>query len=102
MVRNKKDITDIIASNNAQIADFGAKSLGLFGSFVRDQATIESDIDLIVEFLPDQKNYDNFIKLVYFLEDVFDRKVELITKASLSKHLKPHVDKTVEYVSIGV
>jgi len=102
VVRNKKDITEIIADNRAQIAGFGAKSLGLFGSFVRDQATIESDIDLIVEFLPNQKNYDNFIRLAYFLEDVFDRRVELITRASLSKHIGPNVDKAVEYVSIDV
>jgi predicted nucleotidyltransferase len=63
---------------------------------------MESDIDLIVEFLPNQKKYDNFIGLAYFLEDVFKRKVELITRASLSKHIKPHVDNTIEYVSIAV
>ncbi len=102
MVQNKQDITEIIANNKAKIAGFGAKSLGLFGSFVRDQATPESDIDLVVEFLPDKKNYDNFINLAYFLEDIFERKVELVTKSSLSKYIKPHVDKSIEYVAISV
>lgn len=39
--------------------------------------------------------------LSFFLEDFFDRKVELITLESLSPYLGPYILKTVEYVSLA-
>lgn len=39
--------------------------------------------------------------LSFFLEDLFDRKVELITRESLSPHIGPHILKTVEYVPLA-
>ena len=62
----------------------------------------KSDIDLIVEFEKEKKTYNNFINLTYFLEDLFKRKVELITPESISKYIKPHILKTTEYVSISL
>ncbi len=39
--------------------------------------------------------------LAYFLENLFGRKVELVTRQSLSPYLGPHILKTVEYVPIA-
>lgn len=83
------------------IASFGTKSLGLFGSFVRDEANSDSDVDFVVEFLPGLKTYDNFINLAYYLEDILGRKVELLTPNSMSKYLEHHISKTIEYVPIS-
>ncbi len=69
-----------------------------FGSFVRNQATEKSDVDFIVEFKEGQKNYDNFINLVFFLEDLLRRKVELLKQQSISPFLEPEIMKEVEYV----
>ena len=102
MVNHKNDIKRLIYENQQVIAGYGAKSLGLFGSFVKDQANAKSDIDLLVEFKPGSKTYDNFINLAYYLEDLFDRKVELVTKSSLSRYIRPHIDKSIEYVSISL
>ena len=93
MVQTKSDIRDLIIQNKELIAGFGAKSLGLFGSFTRNDQNAKSDIDLIVEFAPGKKNYDNYINLAYFLEDLFGRKVELITPNGLSKYLKKQIIK---------
>ena len=102
MVQTKRDIKDLIIQNKALIAGFGAKSLGLFGSFTRNDQDSKSDVDLLVEFVPGKKNYDNYINLAYFLEDLFGRKVELITPNGLSKYLKKQIIDTTEYVSLGV
>lgn len=100
MVSSKDDINRVIADNQAQLKSLGAKSFGLFGSFARNEANEYSDIDMIVEFREGQKNYDNFIELAYLLENLMGRKVELVTTNSLSKYIKPHIEKEVIYVPI--
>jgi len=48
---NRGDVLEIIASHRAELgAKFGVKSLTLFGSVARDEATPHSDVDLLVEF----------------------------------------------------
>ena len=48
---NGKDVLQIIARHRAKLGSkFRVKSLALFGSVVRDQATPDSDVDFVVEF----------------------------------------------------
>lgn len=97
--QNKSDIFHILLLNKEKILNYGARRLGLFGSFVRGEQNESSDIDLLVEFIPDKKTYDNFINLVYFLEELFGKEVELVTSESLSPYLKPYIEREIEYVS---
>ena len=97
-VNSKQDIFDSIAGSHAVLRDYGVKSIGLFGSFVKNIPTENSDVDLLVDFLPDKKSFDNFMDLAYFLEDLFGRKVEIVTPQSLSKYIGPHILKEVENV----
>lgn len=98
MVSDKEDILSIIKDNQSDIESFGVRKLGLFGSFVRKAQKSESDIDLLVEFYPAQKNFDNFIHLSFFLETLLQHNVELVTSESLSPYIKPNIMKEVEYV----
>ena len=97
-VQNKVAIFETLASHQQQISKFGVRKLGLFGSFARGQQNKASDIDMLVEFTPGRKSYDNFIHLVFFLEDLLQHSVELVTPESLSPLLKPYIEKEVEYV----
>ncbi|MCX6233226.1 MAG: nucleotidyltransferase family protein [Bacteroidetes bacterium] len=81
--------------------EFGVKRIGLFGSYVRNEPTPDSDIDFIVEFNPGKKNYKNFIHLAYFLESILNKEVDLLTHGSLSPYLKPYIFKEIEYVSFS-
>ena len=54
-VNDKKQIINLIVQNKKFISQFGAERIGLFGSFVRNEQTKESDIDLLVEFKKDKK-----------------------------------------------
>lgn len=58
----------------------GAKRLGLFGFYVRNRQTDSSDIDLLIEFEKGKKTYEYFIELVYYLEGLLNRRVELVTQ----------------------
>jgi hypothetical protein len=97
---NKATIFASIQNKKGVIKNYGVKDLGLFGSFVRDEATEKSDIDLLVEFEVGKKTYNNFIGLAYFLEDLLGRRVELLTSQSISPYLKSNILKEVEYVAI--
>jgi len=88
-----------LSANKAQLSEFGVREIGLFGSYARNQATTKSDIDLLVDISKDKKTLRNYLTIVYFLEDLFSKKVELITKQSLSKHIGPHILDTIEYVA---
>lgn len=94
----KTSILSALQSHQSQIKAFGVKRLGLFGSFVREEQNAESDVDLLVEFEPERKTFDNFIHLSFFLQDLFQREVEVVTPESLSPYIGPHITREVEYV----
>ena len=75
--------------------------LGLFGSFVRGEQNSGSDIDLLVEFEIGEKNFDNFMQLSFFLEELLGRPVELVTLESLSPYIRPHIMREVEYITFS-
>lgn len=97
----KNEIFDIIRRSQSQIRALGVKRLGLFGSFVRGEQRIDSDVDLLVEFEEGQKTFDHFIQLSLLLEDLLGRRVELVTSDSLSPHIGPYILREVEYVSLA-
>lgn len=100
MNTTKEDILSTIEGNQDRIKTFGVKNLGLFGSFVRGEQNIESDIDLLVEFQQGQKTFDNFIRLSFFLEDILGQRVELVTTESLSPYIRPHIIREIKYATI--
>ncbi len=100
-VRTREEIFKTLEENRTQLRALGAKRLGLFGSFVRGQQRADSDVDMLVEFEPGQKTFDHFIGLVFLLEDLLGRSVELVTPEALSPHIGPYILKEVEYVSVA-
>lgn len=101
MVNDKQQIIKLIVENKQAFRDLGAKKIGLFGSFARGQQTRESDVDLLVDFLPKQKSYRNFLGAADLAEKLLDRKVEVLTPESLSPYLAPHIEKDIIYVQTG-
>lgn len=97
-VQTKAHVLTLLHDHQHQIKQFGVKRLGLFGSFVRHQQDTESDVDVLVEFEPERKTFDAFMQLAFFLEDLFERRVELVTPESLSPYIGPHILKEIEYV----
>ena len=97
MVQSKQDVLAILNKNLDRIRAFGVRRLGLFGSFVRNQQSAESDVDVLVEFDANQKTFDNFMDLSFFLEEKLERHVEIVTTEALSPHIGPHILAEVEY-----
>lgn len=101
VARTKQDVVERLSRNRSNVSALGVKKLGLFGSFVREDQEAESDVDLLVEFEPNKKTFDNFMELSFLLEDTLQRRVELITLDSLSPYIGPRILEEVEYVFIS-
>lgn len=76
---------------------YGVRKIGIFGSFARGEEKEGSDVDVLVEFEDNFENFDNYIELKYFLEDLFGRKVDLVTVEALRPQLKDDILKEVSY-----
>lgn len=97
----KHDIFQTIIDNKEIIKSFGVTEIGLFGSYVRDQQTKESDIDLLIDYDIKEINFKKFMSFCFMMDDLFkDIKVEVVTKNGLSPYIGPYILKEVNYVQI--
>lgn len=87
-----------IVASEPEIRALGVQQLALFGSVVRNAASSSSDVDLLVQFLPEAKTYSRFFALAELLEARLGRTVELVTFESLSLFLGPHILAEAENV----
>jgi predicted nucleotidyltransferase len=77
---------------------FKVKNIGIFGSFVRGEQTLKSDIDILVEFDKEGKTFRNYMELKYFLEDLLGLEVDLVMIGAIKDELKDTILKEVQYV----
>ena len=81
-----------------ELQNFGIVRIGLFGSYVREEQTEKSDIDILLEFEPEKENFDNYMTVYDILENLFrNEKVEIVTKNGLSPYIGPQILKEVIY-----
>jgi predicted nucleotidyltransferase len=95
----KDKILLTIQSNKAKLSALGVSRIGLFGSYVRNEQSPDSDIDILIDFVPGKENFDNYMALYDYLETLFkDEKVEVVTVNGLSPYIGPRILKEVSYV----
>ncbi len=81
-----KDIILLFLLNNKSLLreQFGVLRIGLFGSYARNQATNDSDIDLMVEF--SEPKFEYWAHLKTFIENELHSKTDIVR---LGNHLSP-------------
>lgn len=100
-VQSRQEVLTALQAETERLRGLGVRRLGLFGSFAREAATADSDVDLLVEFEAGQKTFDHFMELAFFLEDLLQRRVELLTPESLSPYIGPRILAAVQYVPVA-
>ena len=75
--------------------NFSVRSIGLFGSLVRNEADSKSDVDILVDFV--KPTFDHYMDLKFYLERLFGRPVDLVIADTVKPRLKPIIDKEVIY-----
>ena len=95
----KEFIFSTIRAHKAELNKLGIQNIGLFGSYVREEQSNESDIDILIDFAPDKENFDNYIAIYDYFEALFiNEKVEIVTKNGLSPYIGPKILEEVIYV----
>lgn len=95
----KDSILKTLKSNKQKLSKFGIRNVGLFGSYIRNEQSFESDIDLLIDFEPDKENFDNYMAVYDFFENLFqNEKIEVVTKNGLSPYIGSKILNEVLYV----
>lgn len=80
-----------LLASQRELRALGVQRLALFGSVLRDEARADSDVDLLVQFLPGTKTFDRFLAVLDLLEERLGRRVELVTTEALSPFIGPRI-----------
>lgn len=88
----RDNVLSLLAAHRDEIEGFGVKSLRLFGSVARGEASAGSDVDLLVSF-QEVPTFSGFMKLRIFLEDLLGAQVDLVTESGLRERVRPFIEK---------
>jgi predicted nucleotidyltransferase len=91
---NKQTALSILAEHREQLKGYSVKNLSLFGSTARDEASENSDVDILVEFDDNaQVGLFGFIELKQYLEGILKQPVDLGTIETLKDPIRKQVLK---------
>ena len=85
------DALRILEENHEQLERLGVEKIALYGSVARNEATAESDVDVLVELADEKLTLEGYMDLCFFLEDLFGRHVDVTTFRSLKPHWRDYV-----------
>ena len=79
---------------------YSVRRIGVFGSYARGEQKTTSNIDVLVEF--GKPTFDNFMDLAFYLEELFGRRVDLLTPEGVKgiriKEITKEIMESVVYV----
>ena len=88
----KENILNIIRQEKPFLARrYQVSNIGLFGSVSRGEEKSDSDVDILVDFTDETPSIFGLIELKHYLEDKFDRKVDLVHRPMIKKTLREQI-----------
>jgi predicted nucleotidyltransferase len=92
MPMRRDDILKTLRERRAEWERYDVDSLSVFGSFARDEAREGSDLDVLVEF-KHEPTFDSYMGLKFYLEDLFGRRVDVVTPDGLRSRMRTLVER---------
>ncbi len=92
----EKEILKTLAARGQELRNLGVHKLGLFGSYLHDTAKPDSDMDFLVAL--ERPSFDAYMDVKFFLEDLFQSRVDLVIEENLKASLRPYILSEVKYV----
>ncbi|MDE2665395.1 MAG: nucleotidyltransferase family protein [Acidobacteriota bacterium] len=94
----RDEVLKVLRAHKATLSQrFGVTDLVLFGSVARDQASEDSDIDILVRF-DGPATSKGYFGTQFYLEDLLGRSVDLVTHKALRAELRPYVEREAVHV----
>ena len=95
---NKDEVLDVLRTHMHSLEErFGVTRLALFGSFARDEATDQSDMDVLVQF-DSPATSRSYFGVQFYIEDLLGRPVDLVTDKALRPEMRPRVEREAVHV----
>jgi uncharacterized protein len=88
----RDDVVQKLAAHKETLAGMGVRSLSFFGSVARDEATAQSDVDILVDF-GGPTSFDTYMDLKFYLEELLGARVDLVTERGLKPRVRPYVQQ---------
>jgi hypothetical protein len=95
---NRSEILDVLRKYKLENAQkYGIETMGIFGSYARDAADEESDIDIFVEM--QKPDLYALVHIKEELEELFDKSVDIVRRREkMSPYLKKRIERDAQYV----
>ncbi|MXX93906.1 MAG: nucleotidyltransferase family protein [Chloroflexi bacterium] len=89
---SREDVLELLRRHKEVLRErFGVTEISLFGSFARDEATEDSDVDVVVEF-DETPSWHVFFGAQRYIENISGRSVDLVRSGNIRKELRPYVE----------
>jgi predicted nucleotidyltransferase len=102
--KNRNDIIATLRAHEPELRHRGVLHAALFGSVARNEATLASDIDIMVEIDPEaQISLVEYIGTTHYLADLFpvhvdvDVDVDVANRRTLKPHVRPEAERDAVY-----
>ena len=90
---NRDDVLNVLRVHKGILSErFGVTELALFGSFARDQASDDSDVDILVRF-DGPTTSRAYFGTQFYLEDLLGHSVDLVTDKALRAEMRPYIER---------
>ena len=96
--KNLRDISRVLKEHKTEVCrKYNVTEIGVFGSYVRGEQQVRSDIDILVSFsgIPDVFKY---MELEEYLKRLLRQRVDLVRKEAIRPELKEKILKETVYV----
>jgi len=89
----RSDVIEHLSAHRAELRErFGVSSIALFGSYARDDARPDSDVDLLVEF-EGPLTFLRYMDLIDYLQELIGTRVDLATSGKLKPRVRANVER---------
>ena len=96
--RTREEITQFLQNHKKEMERrFGVESIGLFGSYARDEAREDSDVDIVV-MLNTEHLADAYFGVLHYLEDHLQHKIDLGLESNLRPEIRSRIKEEIIYV----
>lgn len=94
-MESRESVLSRLLEHRQTIRRLGVRRLGLFGSVARGEGRADSDLDFLVELEHD--GFDAYMNVKFFLEDLFQRPVDLVLADTIKPRLRDVILKEAVY-----
>ena len=95
---DREGVLKLLAEHKPRLTErYGVTDLALFGSMARGASDADSDVDVLVAF-DGPATSARYFGVMFYLEDLLGRPVDLVTVKALREELRPHVEREAVHV----